>query len=252
MHMAFVADADAVALNDACTGYTMCFPVPGGYAQMQSNMAGTLNIDWLLDLALEVLARDGVSRSRGDLLEGLDDLVLGAEAGGILFQPHISPAGERGPFLDPNARAGFIGLHNGHGYADLMRAVFDGLAMAARDCYRAMGRQPAEIRLTGGAARSVALRRIMASALNAPVRVSERAEAGAAGAAMMAAVSLGIYDTMDACVAQWVTPSLGVPEPPDPALISTYDRLYPAYAAAHRAVTPIWRMLADGRGDRDV
>ena len=54
--------------------------------------------------------------------------------------------------------------------------------------------------------------------MHAAVRVSARQEAGAAGAAMMAAVAIGAYPTMDACVADWVTPLLGPAEAPDPAL----------------------------------
>ncbi len=59
MHMRLAPNADAVTLNAEATGYTMPFPVPGHYAQMQSNMAATLNIDWLLDLAV------GRARRRG-------------------------------------------------------------------------------------------------------------------------------------------------------------------------------------------
>ncbi len=35
------------------------------------------------------------------------------------------------------------------GYADLMRAVFEGLCHAARDCYSVMGKIPAEVRFAG-------------------------------------------------------------------------------------------------------
>src|ERR1700682_1363158 len=45
MHMRLASTADAVTLNAEATGYTMPFPVPGHYAQMQSNMAATLHID---------------------------------------------------------------------------------------------------------------------------------------------------------------------------------------------------------------
>ena len=38
-----------------------------------------------------------------------------------------------------------------------MRAVFEGLAFAARDCYAAMGPLPAEIRLSGGAPSTINL-----------------------------------------------------------------------------------------------
>ena len=105
---------------------------------------------------------------------------LGASAPGqLLYQPYVSEAGERGPFVNADARAGFIGLSMKHGYADLVRAVIEGLGMAMRDCYLAMGQLPGELRLSGGAARSRALRAILSAATQAPVRVSAREEAGA-------------------------------------------------------------------------
>ena len=124
----------------------------------------------------------------------LDERILAARPAAALYHPYISPAGERGPFIDSRARASFAGLDHDAGYHDLVRAVYEGLALAARDCYASMGPIPDEIRLGGGAARSSALRRIMASVLNRPIRVVDRPEAGAAGAAMMAAVKHGYFD----------------------------------------------------------
>jgi erythritol kinase len=244
MQMRFGERAADAPLNAEGTGYTMPFPVPGTYAQMQSNMAATLNIDWLLDLARGVLASAGLERSRRDLIAGLDDTVMAARPGEVLYQPFISEAGERGPFIDVNARASLIGLNMRHGFPALMRAVYEGLALASRDCYAAMGGAPAEVRLTGGAARSKALRGIIGAALGSRVRTSAREEAGAAGVAMMAAVCLGRYPDMAACVRDWVTPLLGAAEEPDPGLAALYDRLYPAYRASCEALAPTWHALA--------
>ena len=244
MHMRYAGEAAHVSLNAQSTGYTMAFPVPGHYAQMQSNMASTLNIDWLLDLTRDVLAQNGLKTSRQDLLKGLDTLVAGAKPAELLYHPYISEAGERGPIVDPAARASFIGLSTRHGYADMMRAVFEGLAFAARDCYRAMGTIPAEVRLTGGAARSNTLRAIIGAVLGADVRTSSRAEAGAAGAAMIAAVGAGHYKNMANCVAGWVTPSLSPSEAPDPELCKIYDATFPAYVASREALAPVWRQIA--------
>lgn len=248
MHMQLARSADDVVLNEEGTGYTMPMPVPGVYAQMQSNMASTLNIDWLLDMAAGLLASRGAACSRADLLPMIDGWVADAKPANLLYQPYVSEAGERGPFIDSNARAGFIGLSVRHGFADLMRAVIEGLALAGRDCYGAMGAVPTEIRLTGGAARSVSLRNIFASVIGAAVRTSSREEAGAAGAAMMAAVAIGQYDTMADCAAEWVTPLLGDLEAPDPKLAGLYRDTYPSYAAARQALQPVWKMMADRRG----
>ncbi|MHA1566701.1 MAG: FGGY-family carbohydrate kinase, partial [Alphaproteobacteria bacterium] len=245
MHMRLVLNAQDVTLNEDRNGYTMLMPVPGVLAQMQSNMASTLNIDWLLGLASQILASQDLQRSPKDLIPLLDDWVAGAKPGRLLYQPHISEAGERGPFIDGNARAGFIGLSTRHNFADLVRAVFEGLAFAARDCYATMGALPREIRLTGGAARSKTLRVITAAALSANIRTSAREEAGAAGAAMMAAVAIGQYDTMDACTADWVTPLLGDLEAPDQSLADIYAETFPVYIAARQALRPVWKMMAE-------
>ena len=90
---------------------------------------------------------------------------------------------------------------------------------------------------------------MLAGAVQAPVRVSGREEAGAAGAAMMAAVAIGAYPSMDACIARWVTPLLGPAEAPDPELVRTYDRLFPAYVQARGALAPVWEALAGRGGD---
>lgn len=244
MHMRLAETPDDVQLNEAATGYTMAMPAPGVFAQMQSNMAATLNIDWVLGLASGILASQGISRSNGEMIALVDAWISAAQPASLLYQPYVSEAGERGPFVDANARAGFVGISSRHGYADLVRAVFEGLAFAARDCYAAMGPLPREVRLTGGAARSPALRKILGAALGADIRTSAREEAGAAGAAMIAAVCVGLYPSMDACVGEWVTPLLGEAEPSDPNLAAIYDKMTPSYTLAHQALRPVWRAMA--------
>ena len=249
MHMRIARSIDAVRLNDEQTGYTLAFPVPGSYVQLQSNMASTLNIDWLVDLARGILGQHGLVKSRAEILADLDQHVLAAEPATLLFHPYISEAGERGPFVDAAARAQFHGLSTRHGFNDMMRAVYEGLAFAARDCYAAMGPIPSEIRVTGGAARSKALRTIMGAALGSKIRTSTREEAGAAGAAMTAAVATGVFADMEQCIERWVTPLLGDPLEPDAALAARYDRLFPAYAAARKASIPIWHALHAARSE---
>ncbi|MCA3555970.1 FGGY-family carbohydrate kinase [Aestuariivirga sp.] len=247
MHMKIAPSAADVRLNGELSGYTMCFPAPGMYAQIQSNMASTLNIDWLLDVGRDVLASQGVERSRGDLLEGLDGRIMEAEPARAIYHPYISQAGERGPVMEPAARAMFTGLELGIGFAGLMRAVFEGLCFASRDCYSAMGDIPREVRITGGAARSRALRLMLASVLKAPVRSVQREEAGAAGAAMIAAVQQKLYPGMDACAARWVDPLLGAVTAPDAALAARYDGAFGIYKEIRETMRPVWRAMVASR-----
>lgn len=247
VHLKSVA-AEDVHLNDARTGYVVCLPVPGQVTQAQTNMAATLNVDWVLDMAADILEQFGGVPSRSDVVARIDTWLDETAPGDLIFHPYISEAGERGPFVDANARASIIGLQSGHGFADIMRAVADGLGMAARDCYAAMGVLPTELRVTGGAARSAAMRGVLAGALGSGIRVSTREEAGAAGAAMMAAVGIGAYPDMETCIEDWVRPYLGSPETPDPELIAVYDSLFETYRAAREALPPIWSGLSEHRG----
>ncbi len=243
MHMRFVAGPEEVCLNAERCGYTM--PFPGrALAQMQTNMAATLNIDWVLDLAVQALAAQGVERRREELLQGLDERVLAARPGAALYHPYISAAGERGPFAEPLARASFTGLDQSTGWFDLVRAVYDGLVLAARDCYTAMGEMPGEVRLSGGAARSVALRRMLAAALDVPVRTVEQEEAGAAGAVMMAAVQQGLYADIAAATEAWVRPRLAQRETPDGVLAAQYEHLFEAYRDTRLAMPAAWHAQA--------
>ena len=246
VHMRFAASASEVNLSADRTGYTMAFP-GAAYAQLQTNMAATLNIDWLLGLAGEVLASEGISRTPADLLDGLDQKAMEARPGAALFHPYISAAGERGPFTEPAARASFTGLDQATGWFDMVRAVFDGLALAARDCYEEMGEIPGEIRITGGAARSRALRRILASALNSPVRTVSREEAGAAGAVMIAAIAQGIFSDAAAASDAWVQPLLQAPQEPETDLVDIYACLYGAYRTTRQAMAPAWNAQAEMR-----
>ena len=244
VHMRAKAVAD-VQLNTEGTGYVIALPMPGIVTQVQTNMSATINIDWLLQMAGSLMKEGGASVSHADLIARIDDWFAASKPGSVLYHPYISDAGERGPFVNASARAGFTGLSMRHGFADLLRAVLEGHGMATRDCYAAMGDMPSELRITGGAARSRALRGCLSAAVNAPVRVSQRQEAGAAGVAMMAAVAIGAYRNMDDCIAEWVTPLLGESEAPDAEEAERFNRLFSAYVMVRQAIAPAWDRLIE-------
>ncbi|WP_284736120.1 FGGY-family carbohydrate kinase [Dongia deserti] len=247
MNMRFVPNASDVTLAPEPGGYTMAFPVDGAIAQMQSTMAATINIDWIVEVGRDAARALGHEVDRKDALKAFDARVLHADPQLELYHPYILEAGERGPFTNANARAQFIGLTHHTTFVDLVRAVYDGLVLAARDCYAAMGSQPEEIRIAGGAARSKALKLLLASAMGVPVRESAREESGAAGAAMMAAVAIGAVPDMAVAVEKWVKPCLRGTVQPDAQLKARYDQLFPIYVKARQAMPPVWADLAAAR-----
>jgi erythritol kinase len=234
-----------VMLNSERTGYVIALPIPGVVTQVQTNMGATINLDWLLQMGADLLGEFGMEVGLSDMIARVDGWFAASKPGNIIYHPYISEAGERGPFVNARARANFSGLASRHRFPDLVRAVVEGLGMATRDCYAAMGHLPAELRVSGGAARSRALRNTLSSAVGgAAVRVSAREETGAAGASMMAAVAIGAYRSMDDCIEDWVTPQLGEPERPVSADVERMERLFAAYAEIRRGIAPAWDILA--------
>jgi erythritol kinase len=231
----FERDADA-----PLSGYRMVFPVKGKTALLQSSLAATLNIDWLVSIADEAVQLAGHRSDHAAMLQALDQAVLGAAPAQAMYHPYISAAGERGPFTDARARASLAGIDRSLGLPGMMRSIYEGLALAAADCYAAIGGPPDMISITGGASRSVAMRQIFAAVLNRPVRIITEHGSGALGAAMIAAVSLGLMPDLADCAARWVTPLLGLPEPPDPMLVAQYAPLLTLYQSTRAAAPPFW------------
>lgn len=246
MHIRLLPDAADFTPPDAPSGYAMPFFDGRGLMRMHSNMAGTLNLDWLAKIAREAAEMLGAKAERNGALPALENLAEKSNSGRIIFHPYIDRAGERGPFLNPEARAQFTGLSSDAGLGELARAVYEGLAFAGRHCYAALGEAPSEIRATGGAARSPLFRQMLADAMNVPVRIVRREETGIAGAMMAAGVAVGVFaDINDACE-KWVTPLLDAPIAPKSgaAFHRALERRFAAYAMATEVIPPVWKTLA--------
>jgi erythritol kinase len=246
MYMRLLRDRIDARLNEFSTGYTMAFPLGRAVSQMQSSMSGTLNIDWLIALLREMRGLDG-GADRAALIAEIDRLAHDAAPARALYAPHIAPSGERGPFQSADARAQFVGFDSTTRFADLARSVLEGVALAAHDCFDVLGGAPAEIRMAGGGAKSRAFRKILAAALDRPVRRSLAGEEGTRGVAMIAMVSLGATPDVEACARSWVDPFLSEPEPADERLAALYRRLFPVYRDAREAMRGVWPELAKVR-----
>ncbi len=156
------------------------------------NNAGTVNLDWALhalcpELAGATAPFDACAALAGQSPPG---------ANGVLYMPYLSQGGIIAPRIEPRARAGFMGLGPAHGRADLLRAVYEGLACAIRDCFENL-HQAGPIRLVGGGARSQFWSQLIADITELPVEVPEGSQFGAKGAALCAMVGTGAYDSLE-------------------------------------------------------
>jgi xylulokinase len=153
--------------------------------------------------------------------------------GGLIFTPWLY--GERTPVEDHFVRGGFHNMSLAANRSDLVRSVFEGVALNARWLLDAVerfaGRQLDPIRFIGGGARSDVWCQIFADVLGRTIeQVADPVNANARGAAMLAAVALGelSFDQVPERVA--VVRSYR----PQAANTDLYDRLFAEFVGLYK------------------
>ncbi|MFO1037573.1 MAG: FGGY-family carbohydrate kinase [Geminicoccaceae bacterium] len=214
-------------------GLLFCTP-GGGWFRAMVNVAGTTNLDWAM-ARLRV-----VDPSAAEALAS--SVPRGAE--GVLYLPYLSPVGIIAPVVDAGARAAIAGLHDRHGDGHLLRAVYEGVALAIRDCYDAMAQPLDEIRLVGGGARSGLWRRLVADCTGRPVLTFAETELGARGAAILAAQAIGLLGPDEV-----PAPSIASRTEPDPEATAFHDAQLQRYRSLARALRPEPVAIAAVAGD---
>jgi xylulokinase len=125
-----------------------------------------------------------------------------------LFLPYLE--GERAPVWRSDVRGAFHGVGRSSAPNDFLWAVLEGVAMAVRDILEqaqaGSGARAAELRVAGGGARSDAWCRMKADVIGVPVLRATEAETGVVGAAIAAAVGLGIHGNVSDAAAAMVAP----------------------------------------------
>jgi sugar (pentulose or hexulose) kinase len=173
-------------------------------------------------------AEEAQARERGvDPIDVLDELLEETAPGamGLLLQPTFSP-GVRVP--GPEAKGAAIGFGDVHTRAHLYRAVVEGLAFALREGLERTERRTnvpiTALRVAGGGSSSHRVVQIAADVFGLPVGRPHTIETAGLGAAIDAAVGLGIHPSFDAAVAAMTR--LLETRDPDPAAAQLYDALY--------------------------
>lgn len=170
---------DRAQPSEQPVGLTLCSGDGRGWLRAMPAMVGTACLDWVLGL---------VGAEHASLGRLLAESTPGAN--GVAALPYLSPAGERAPFSDPGARAELTGLTLETTAADIVRAVCEALAYAARHCFEAAGLS-GRIVVCGGGAASPALVQLFADGLDRPLEVAQAVEPAARGAVEAAEVTLG-------------------------------------------------------------
>ncbi len=180
-----------------------------------------------------------------------DELVTRVPPGseGLILQPYWSP-GVKVP--GPEARGAIIGFSDVHTRAHLYRAILEGLAYALRDgkerTERRTGIPITELRVSGGGSQSDAAMQLTADIFNLPTARPHLYETSGLGAAIDAAVGLGLHPNFDSAIRAMT--HLGDVFQPDPARHAIYEGLYQrVYKKMYARLQPLYEALrAIGNG----
>ena len=160
-----------------------------------------------------------------------------------MYHRYINSTGVTAPFYNVGARAQFtgIGLHHTRGH--LLRAVYEGMAMAIRDCYGAVPGGVGQIRISGGGSRSPVLCQIISDICKKELLLPREAEATALGCAILAACAVGEYASLEEAVGQMV----GIEKryQPDDTLSDHYDHWFDLFQKTAQTMMPLWDQRLD-------
>lgn len=127
------------------------------------------------------------------------------DSGGVTFVPAL--AGLGAPHWRPEARGLVSGITGGTTKAHLARAVLEGVALQIGDILSAMsadaGQPLRALRVDGGAARNDLLMQAQADILGVEIRRPTVLETTALGAAFLAGLGAGVYESTEAIAAAW-------------------------------------------------
>jgi xylulokinase len=216
--------------------HAFCHAVPDTWHLMGVMLSAAGSLQWYRDTLAPDLDFD-------DLTAPAENITAGAE--GLLFLPYLT--GERTPYPDPLARAGFVGLTLRHSRPHMTRAVLEGVAFGLRDSMelvKASGLGAIDqIRISGGGAKSALWRQILADVMGNELVTVNTTEGAAYGAALLAGVGAGTWRSVpEACQATIRVVSRTEPQA---AQVTTYDELYPLYRDLYPALKPTFQAVAD-------
>ena len=127
------------------------------------------------------------------------------DSGGVYFVPAFVGLGA--PHWDPYARGTIIGITRGTTASHLARAAVESMAYQTRDVLEAMQRESGcplqSLKVDGGAAANNQLLQFQADILGVAVRRPVVAETTALGAAYLAGLAVGYWETTDELEANW-------------------------------------------------
>lgn len=219
-------------------------PVPGHYCTEIQTLRGFWMVNWFR----EQFGADDVAQSLRDgvPVEAIFEQHLqNTPAGnmGLMLQPYWSP-GVRDPGRE--AKGALIGFGDVHDRSHVYRAIVEGLMYALRNSSERIEKRARvklrSLRVSGGGAQSDAVVQIAADVFGLPVERPHTTETSGLGAAICAAVGLGMYADFRTAVAHMTHVGETVHHDPDNRAL--YEQLFTrVYQPMYTQLQPLYQEI---------
>jgi len=213
------------------------YAIPGYYLIEECSATSAGNLEWYID---SILCKADIPTGQR-IYDYIEELIqtTETETSDVYFLPFLYASNTH-----PLGKASFIGLTLFHGQADMLRAIFEGVAFSHKmhiERLIATREAPKSIRLAGGVAKSEFWTQMFADVLNYPLELVEVKELGALGAAMAAGVSGGVFKDYFEASAHMTSINKAVQ--PDPEMHDKYKKKYEKYRAICAALDKVWDLF---------
>lgn len=160
----------------------------------------------------------------------------------VFFLPYLM--GERSPHNDPDAAGTFIGMRMDTKREDMTLAVFEGVTFALRDSLevaRSLGIKIEKTMICGGGAKSPLWKRLVANILNVEVDVPMSEEGPGFGAAILAAVGCGEYESVEDAAKSIIKIKEKIK--PEADLVVKYEEKYQKFKKIYPALKDVFKKI---------
>jgi xylulokinase len=225
--------------------HSFCHAVPGKWHLMGVTLSAAGAQKWYYDTFGP--SRD-IENKRPDLKKyklldaQAEQVAPGSD--GLLFLPYLS--GERTPHADAFARGVFFGMSYIHNQDHFVRSIMEGVAFSQLDCLNLMkglGIDSEHIVLIGGGSRSRIWKEIICDVFQTQIVTLKNEEGPAFGAALLAGVGCGLYNSVEQAVEKAVKKSSELL--PDKGKNSVYGKTYEIYKSIYKSLKGDFKKLYD-------
>ena len=209
---------------------------PDSWYMMGVMLSAGMSFNWLKEkLFQDKLDYDNLNQKAANVEVGSE---------GLIFLPYLY--GERTPHADANARGVFFGISGRHQQKHFIRAVMEGVTFGLKDSLRLIEKQNVdikEIRAIGGGAKSEVWQQIMADILGYPINLLNVEEGPAYGAALIAGVGVGLFNSFETVADNIIKVKKTVQ--PNKENVKKYKKYYGLYRELYPSLKNEYKKLSD-------